>query len=167
MNHEIRTVFCMDNKSNATENVLFGVVGAFLFSLVGGVLYIVLSQIGFIAALSGLVGVVCAIKGYTFFAKGESKRGIVISVVIAAIVLVIAWYIGFCLDMIAAYEVWFENGEADYVPKFFEYVIPFGFYDLAVNPACFIDLFLSLALGAVGVLELCENNAEKAKRGGK
>lgn len=156
----------MDNKSNesnATENVLFGAVGAFLFSLVGGALYVLLSRIGYIASLSGLVGVVCAIKGYAFFTKSESKRGIVISVVIAAIVLVIAWYIGFCLDMIAAYKVWFESGEAEYVPKFFEYVIPFGFYDLAVNPACFIDLFLSLALGAVGCGSYVKTMLKKQK----
>ena len=51
------------------ENVLAGVVGAFLFSLVGGILWFVLYQIGYLAAVSGLVGVICAVKGYTFFAN--------------------------------------------------------------------------------------------------
>ncbi|MBQ9151581.1 MAG: hypothetical protein IJX72_04965 [Clostridia bacterium] len=131
------------------ENVLFGAVGAFLFSLVGGVVYVVLSMVGYLSALSGLIGVVCAIKGYTFFAKKESKRGVVIAVIMAAVVIIIAWYVSFCLDMVAAYEGWYEAGEVDYVPTFFEY-LPFGIYDLTVNPVYFVYLLLCLALGAVG-----------------
>ena len=54
----------MNNKpTTANENVLAGVVGAFLFSLVGGILWFVLYQIGYVASVSGLVGVVCAVKG--------------------------------------------------------------------------------------------------------
>ena len=137
------------NTVETEENVLFGVVGAFLFSLVGAAVYIVLSMIGYLSALSGLIGVVCAIKGYTFFAKKDSKRGIVISVIIAAIVLIIAWYVSFCMDMVEAYKIWFENGEVEYAPTLFEY-LPFGFIDLTVNPTAFVNLLMSLALGAVG-----------------
>ncbi len=144
------------------ENVLFGVIGAFLFSLVGGVLYIILGMIGYIAALSGLVGVVCAIKGYSFFAKKESKKGIIISVIIAAIVLIIAWYVSFCLDMVQAYAMWFEQGEVDYAPTIFEY-LPFGFYDLTVNPLYFVDLALSLGLGAVGCWSYISNVLKRQK----
>lgn len=144
------------------ENVLFGIVGAFLFSLVGGVMYILLSMIGFIAALSGLVGVVCAIKGYSFFAKKESKRGIIISVVIAAVVLIIAWYIGFCIDLVAAYEGWYEAGEVDYVPTIFE-AIRYGFYDLSVNLGYLWNLFLSLALGAFGCWSYVKNMLKNRK----
>ena len=144
MNHPNKPV------TPSEENVLFGAVGAFLFSLVGGgFVYVLLNMAGFLSALSGLIGVVCAIKGYTFFAKGESKRGLIISVVIAAVVLIIAWYISFCLDMVEAYEYWYQEGEVDYAPTFFEY-IPYGFYDLVVNPMYFVDLGLSLVLGAVG-----------------
>lgn len=144
MNHPNKPV------TPSEENVLFGAVGAFLFSLVGGgFVYVLLNMAGFLSALSGLIGVVCAIKGYTFFAKGESKRGLIISVVIAAVVLIIAWYISFCLDMVEAYQIWFEQGEVEYAPTFFEY-LPFAHYDLMVNPAYFIDLLISLALGAVG-----------------
>ncbi len=136
-------------ETDQQENVLFGVIGAFLFSLTGGVMYIMLNLIGFITALSGLVGVVCAIKGYSFFARKESKRGAIISVIIAALVLVIAWYIGFCMDAVAAYKAWFEAGEVDHAPTIFEY-IPYGFNDLTSNPLYFLDLLFSLGLGALG-----------------
>ncbi|MBR6744037.1 MAG: hypothetical protein IKM00_02325, partial [Clostridia bacterium] len=82
------------NSIETKENVLAGAVGAFLFSLVGGILWFVLYQIGYVAALSGLVGVICAVKGYTFFAKtkNESKTCLVLSVIIAVLVLAISWY---------------------------------------------------------------------------
>jgi hypothetical protein len=57
------------------ENVLAGIVGAFLFSLVGGALWFILYMVGFIAGISGLVGVVCAVKGYSFFSKKKALRG--------------------------------------------------------------------------------------------
>ena len=59
-------------KKKTSENVIAGIVGAFLFSLAGGALWFVLYLLGFIAGLSGLVGAVCAIKGYSIFAKKES-----------------------------------------------------------------------------------------------
>ncbi len=149
-------------KIEVEENVLFGTVGAFLFSLVGGAMYLLLSRIGFIAALSGLVAVVCAIKGYTFFSKKESKRGIIISVIISALVLIIAWYVGFCLDMINAFETWYEQGEVFYVPTLFEY-IPYGFADLPLNPTYFVDLGISLPLAAYGCFSYVGTMLKKQK----
>ena len=76
--------------------VPLGVLGAFLFALVGGVVYYVLWSLNIIAALSGIICVICAIKGYAVFGKRESTKGIIISTVIAFLVIVIAWY--FCLS---------------------------------------------------------------------
>ncbi len=144
------------------ENVLFGIIGAFLFSLAGGIIYVLLSMVGFVAALSGLVGVVCAIKGYEIFSKKISKRGIIISVAIAGIVLILAWNLGFCIDMIDAYEMWFEQGEVDFVPTIFEY-IPYAVYDLIVNPLYFADLLLGLIFGAIGCWSYVTNSLKKQK----
>ena len=105
------------------ENVVFGVVGAFLFSLAGGVLWYVLYQFGFFAAISGFVGVIAAIKGYAFFAKKESKKGIVISVIIAVVVLVIAWYLCLANDVFTAYSQWYADGEIDFQITFAEAVV--------------------------------------------
>ena len=139
----------INEQQHREENVLFGVVGAFLFALVGGVLYYILYQIGYLAGISGLIGVICAIKGYSFFAKKESVRGIVISIIMAVIVLVIAWY--FCLsnDVYMAYQEWYANGEVDYVPTFFECVSTAHLF-LADVPEYFIDLGVSLLLAVVG-----------------
>ena len=57
------------------ENVLFGVIGAFLFALVGGgVVYVVLNMLGFLSALSGLIGVVCALRATPSSPRARAKR---------------------------------------------------------------------------------------------
>lgn len=102
------------------ENVLAGVVGAFLFALAGGIVWFVLYLIGFLAAISGIVGVVCAIKGYEIFAHKESKKGIIISVIMAAVVLVIAWYFTLAYDICTVYKAWYEAGDVDFTLTFAE-----------------------------------------------
>ena len=60
------------NNEKIRENVVAGIVGAFLFSLAGGILWFLLYLMGFVAGISGLVGAVCAVKGYSVFSKKES-----------------------------------------------------------------------------------------------
>lgn len=162
MNQEHLHVYTQDAPEKPKENVLFGIVGAFLFSLVGGILYYVLYQIGFLAAISGLVCVICAIKGYSFFAKRESIRGIVISIVIAVLVLVIAWYLCLANDVYLAYQEWFANGEIDFTLTFFE-SIRYAYLFLADAPAYFADLGISLLLGAIGCFGYVKQTLQKQK----
>ena len=63
-----------NNLIQKKENVFAGIVGALLFSFVGGALWVILYQFGYLAGISGLVGVVCAIKGYKIFAKKDMRR---------------------------------------------------------------------------------------------
>ena len=110
----------LGRQPDVKENVLLGVLGAFLFALAGGALWFVLYLVGFIAALSGLVGVICAIKGYSLFAKKESVKGIVIAVVMTLLVIVIAWYFCLSYDAYIAHQQWFEEGEIDYTITFLD-----------------------------------------------
>ena len=64
------------------ENVISGIVGAFLGSLIGVVVIVLLDQLGYVAALSGIVMGVCTLKGYELLGGKLSKRGVVISVLI-------------------------------------------------------------------------------------
>lgn len=147
------------------ENILAGIVGAFLFALAGGILYFVLYQIGFLAAISGIVGVICAIKGYAIFGKRENVRSIVISCIIAVLVLVIAWY--FCLshDVFLAHKEWFAAGEIDFELSFFEAVSIAYVYltDITVAGAYLLDLGLSLILGIVGAVPSIRASLKKVK----
>lgn len=156
----------IDNKNeNVQENVLAGIVGAFLFALAGGVLWFVLYLVGFMASISGLVAAVCAIKGYSIFAKKESTKGIIISVVVALVVMVIAWYCGLAYDIVQAYQLWFENGEIDYTINFFEGVRSAHLFlaepEIAIG--YFTDLGITILLCAVGAGSYVVNKIKNAK----
>lgn len=104
------------------ENVLAGTVGALLFALAGGVVWFLLYQVGFMAGISGIVGVVCAIKGYSLFAKTESMKGIIISIIAAVVIMILAWYLCLSWDVYKAYQEWYAAGEIDFTLTFGESV---------------------------------------------
>ncbi len=155
----------MENNVQVKENVLAGIVGAFLFALVGGILWFVLYQVGYLAAISGIVGVICAVRGYSFFAKKESTKGIIISVVMAAVVIVIAWYACVSYDIYLAYQDWFKAGEVDFTPTFFESVqlVPLFFEDSEILGAYLKDLGIGLLLCIIGSVSYIIRATKKVK----
>ena len=163
----------MDNNQNnlqedIQENVLAGVVGAFLFSLVGGILWFVLYQMGYLAAISGLVGVICAVKGYTFFAKikNEDKKCIIISTLITAAVLIIAWYFCVGYDIYLVYQEWYAAGEVEFTLTFFESMaaIPYFFEDSEILTAYLKDLGIGLGFAVLGVIYYLSLREKRMKR---
>ena len=62
------------------ENVVAGIVGAFLGALIGGACIILIGMLGYIASVSGLILAVCTLKGYELLAGKRSGKGIVISI---------------------------------------------------------------------------------------
>lgn len=156
------------NSTAVKENVLAGVVGAFLFSLVGGILWFVLYQIGYLAAISGLIGVICAVKGYTFFAKtkNESIRCLVISIITTVVVLAISWYFCVAYDIYLAYQDWFAAGEVDFTYTFFEsvQVVPYFFTDSEILVAYLKDLGLGLLFAGLGVIYYLSLREKRMKK---
>lgn len=148
------------------ENILAGIVGALLFSLVGGIIWFVLYQIGFLAAISGIIGVVCAIKGYAIFGKSESVKGIVISTVIAFLVIVLAWYFCLSYDVYLAYQEWYANGEVDFTLTFFESVANAHLFltDSEIAIAYLKDLGIGLIFCVVGAFGYVKTAIGKAKK---
>lgn len=157
-----------NNSIEVKENVLAGVVGAFLFSLAGGILWFVLYQIGYLASISGLIGVVCAVKGYTFFAKvkEESKKCLVISVITTVIVLAISWYFCVAYDIYLAYQEWFVAGEVDFKLTFFESVraVPFFFEESDILVGYLKDLGLGILFAGLGVIYYLSIREKKLKK---
>lgn len=70
------------------ENIVAGVVGAFLGTLLGVVCTVVIGQMGYVASISGLVMAVGALKGYELLGGRLSKKGAVIS---SALILVMTY----------------------------------------------------------------------------
>lgn len=76
------------------ESLLAGSVGAFLGSLIGVAAIVLLGQLGYVAALSGIVMAICTFKGYELFGGRISGKGILLSIV----VMVLMIYFGHRLD---------------------------------------------------------------------
>lgn len=67
------------------ENILAGLVGALIGALIGGGCIILLSQLGYIASVSGLILAVCTLKGYELLGGKLSGKGIIISIILMLI----------------------------------------------------------------------------------
>ena len=98
-------------KKQKSENIIGGIVGALLGSLVGVACIILVSQLGYVAALSGIVMAVCTLKGYELLGGKLSKKGIVIS----AILMLVMAYVGDRADwaIVVAREL-----EVDFITAF-------------------------------------------------
>lgn len=134
------------------ENKLAGACGAFLFALGGGLIYFLLYQLGYISALSGLIGVVLAMKGYAIFAKKESISGVVISTIMTLLVIVLAWYLCLAKDVYTAYQEWYEAGEVYFTLTYGE-AVQVGYLFLEeeeIARAYLGDLAMSLLFCALG-----------------
>ena len=128
---------------------LLGVLGSLLFSLAGGIVYYVLWSIGIIAALSVIISVLCAIKGYELLSRSSSKTGIAASVAVSALVMILAWYYCSCADLHAYYAALYEAGECDTLPTMAD-CLRYGYLTLPSVPGYFVDLLLSLAMSGLG-----------------
>jgi len=137
---------------NRKENVPLGIIGAVLFSLAGGLMWMGLYYVGFFAGISGFVGVVAAVWGYIIFGGKNSKKGMIIAVIAALLSLVLGWYMCLTIDIHDAFKSWYEDGEVSRVPSLFE-CFTFGpdfLADPDVASAYFKDLAIGLFLAIVG-----------------
>ena len=138
------------------------------FSLAGGVVYFLLYQVGYIAAISGLIGVICAFKGYEVFAKKLSKFGCIISVVMALLVIILAWYCCLAKDVYSAYQSWFADGEIDFTLTFAESLRnAYRFLsEPEISKSYVTDLIIGIFLCALGavrpIINIVKGNKNKA-----
>lgn len=88
------TSIVQQQKENKKENLVGGIVGALLGTLLGVASIIILSQLGYVAVISGIIMAVCTLKGYELLGGKLTKKGIVISVIL----MIIMTYIGDRLD---------------------------------------------------------------------
>ncbi len=141
-----------DNK----ENVFAGIAGAFIFSLVGGFFWFVLYQGGIFASFSGFIGAALSIKGYGKFAGKDSKKGVIIAIIISLVVLVIAWYFCLSFDIYKAYKEWYKEGEIDYTVTFFEsiQVAPMYLEEPEIRSAYLRDLAGGMFFALLGALSV-------------
>lgn len=90
-------------------NIVTGIVGALLGSLIGVAVWIIIYQLGYIAAIGALVLAVCTIKGYQMLGGKLNVGGVIISMVIAIAMLYFAENAAIAVEICTKYSSEFDN----------------------------------------------------------
>lgn len=133
-----------ENKTPRQENLIAGLVGAFFGSLLGVVCIVLIGQLGYVAAVSGLVMAVCALKGYEKFGGALSKKGIAA----CCIIILVMTYFGNKMDWALSASRALDMGLLDCyqaIPLFMEE----GVIESASYWGNLVMLYLFTVLGAV------------------
>ena len=87
------------------ESLVAGLVGAFLGSLLGMACIIVVSQLGYVASLCGVVMAVCTLKGYELLGGVLSRKGAAAAGIITVVMTYVAYQIDCAIQVAVAAEV--------------------------------------------------------------
>lgn len=87
------------------ESLVAGLVGAFLGSLLGMACIIVVSQLGYVASLCGVVMAVCTLKGYELLGGTLSRKGAAAAGIITVVMTYVAYQIDCAIQVAVAAEV--------------------------------------------------------------
>lgn len=79
-----------------TEHVGLGILGALIGALIGGASIILLSRLGYVAAISGFLIAFGTLKGYELLGKRLSKTGVIISIAL----MVLTPFLAYNIDLI-------------------------------------------------------------------
>ncbi len=107
------STLAQSQKKGKKENVIGGIVGALIGSLMGVASIVILSQMGYVAVLSGVIMAVCTLKGYEMLGGKLSKKGIVISSILMILMTLIGDHVDWAfvimqqleVDFITAYQI--------------------------------------------------------------
>ena len=148
---KLRSSFAMkaQQTTQKNENIVGGIVGALLGSLLGALCILVLSQLGYVAALSGAIMAVCVLKGYEMLGGKLTKKAIVISVII----MILMTYFADRMDWALILFREGGGGEAGYnifeCYRLVSYALAAEIIDLTSYVGNLILLYAFVALGAV------------------
>ena len=130
-------------KSEKGENVVTGIVGAFLGSIIGLIVIVLVGQLGYVAVLSGIVMGVCTVKGYAILGGKLSKKGAVISLIILVGMTFAAFILDSCLYVIRQ-----SPDDVAYIEEMIRYFVDAVFKEPKYTVEL-IKLFAFTLIGAV------------------
>lgn len=91
-----------ENQANIRHrkgSMLTGIVGAILGSLIGIAAFVLINQLGYFAAISGLIMAVCTLKGFELLGGKINALGIIVCCVIMVIMVCIGVNISWSMDI--------------------------------------------------------------------
>lgn len=120
--------------------VLLGTLGAFGGALIGAVLWVVIYYYGYIASIAGIAIIFCAYKGYTLLSKQKGKTAAIIATIVSVIVLCIAHYIAWAIDIYGVFST-------EYDITFWDSFL--STYNFIFDPEYVFSFFKDLTIGFV------------------
>lgn len=91
------------------SNVAAGAVGALIGAVIGGASIILVSRLGFVAAICGLILAVCTLKGYEIMGGSLNTIGVIICVVLMLITPYIADRLDWALLLMEDYKATYNE----------------------------------------------------------
>ena len=147
---ETNTVAAPSKRSK--ENVFLGIIGAFVGSLCGAILWYILYQMGILAAISGAVGTFAAIYGYIILSKDCTKKGIVIAIIFSLLALVFAWYLCIATDIMTLSKQLSGSGTGVSFGEAFS-LVPTFMAEPEISGAYIKDLVIGIIFAIVGSIQ--------------
>lgn len=144
-------VILEENNETGFSNYVLGIIGAILFASIGGIGWIVIGRIGFISGLAGALILNLSLHGYQKFAKGINKKGKIIALLVTIIMVLIANYMLYVLDLSeffygTAYSMTNIIKSIPKVPEYIGYNNLWG--DFAINLAVGFGLTIWVAISS-------------------
>ena len=151
----------LEIEEKGSGNVIAGVVGAFLFSLIGAILYFIIYQVGYIAGICGLVIFVLANYGYHLFAKGEkdTTTGLIVAVVITVLVIFLAEYLSLSYEIFTVFRDEYDITVFDAIRA-----TPDFLSDPEIMGPVAKDLLMAYGFSAIGIISNFANRRKAAKK---
>ena len=131
-------------------------MGAFLGSLIGAGAIILLGQLGYVAALSGIAMAICAIKGYELLGGKLSTKGIISSI----IVMIIMVYVGNRIDWSISVANYYTDVDVFYAFRILPDLIREGYLEASQY---YGNLGLVYLLRRLGLCQLLSLRYERGK----
>ena len=129
------------------ENIVAGLVGAFLGSLLGAVCIVLIGQMGYVASIGGLVMAVCTLKGYELLGGVLSRKGAAVASAFTLVMTYVAYQMDCAIQVAQAAGVGvFEAFRS------MNYLLAGGYLETRVYWGGLVMLYLFTLLGAVPML---------------
>ena len=150
------------NEEQKSENLIGGIVGALLGSLIGALAIILISRLGYVAAISGVIMGVCTLKGYEMLGGKLTKRGVIASCIIMFIMVLLSYQID---TAIALYSL-DDYKELGFFGCF--RLLNYAMFNGGIDWGSYLpDLILLYAFTALGAVPTVSNTLKKHESLGK
>ena len=144
-------------RDNTSENVPAGILGALLGALLGAAAIVLVSQLGYVSAICGLILAICTLKGYQFLSGGFSIKGLIVCLILVIVTPYLADRLDWALVIVR---------EVPELPLFDAFLAVPALVEMgSINPedytSALVQLYLFVALGSVSLLINAFRNSKK------